>query len=470
MEELPSYLLKLFTLTIFTYMILVILTYFIMLVMAVLYLRKQYRLDKEELDEDYIDSIFSKPVSIIVPAFNEEQGVIDSVHSLLSLRYPQTELIVVNDGSTDRTREKLIEQFEMKEIKRVVPELIPTKQIKQVYQSMIHPNLLLIDKENGGKADALNAGINSSRYPYFCSIDGDSILEERSLLRVMKPIIMSNGEVIAAGGNVRIANGLTVQMGSIYNDNLSNNYVVAMQVVEYVRAFLMGRIALSRLNLVLIISGAFSVFSKKWVVEAGGYSTNTIGEDMEIVVKLHRLLKERKSKKKIVFVPDPVCWTEAPVRLTDLRKQRRRWHQGLIESMWKHRDVTFNPRYGRIGLASFPYFLLVECLGPIIELAGYLYIVSAFFFSGIHIEIAIVLGMLFFLHGSILSVASILLGTWSTNTYPKPREMLRLMILALTEIVWYRPLTLLWRMEGYYRFISGKNDWGKLKRTGLSGK
>lgn len=465
-----EYILLFFAGIILFYMLIVILTYSIMLLMAFHQLRKQSKLDKDELDDDYIDVIYSKPVSIIVPAYNEEAGVIDSIHSLLSLRYPQTELIVVNDGSTDTTQHKVIEQFKMKKIKKIIRDQLATEPILDIYQSDIHPNLLLVNKKNGGKADALNAGINVARYPYFCSIDGDSILEETSLLRVMKPIILSNGEVIATGGNIRIANGSDIQLGSIFKTGLSDNFLVVMQVVEYLRAFLMGRIALSKFNLVLIISGAFSVFSKQWVIEAGGYSKHNIGEDMELVVKLHRLLKERNSKKRIEFVPDPVCWTEAPQDLATLRKQRRRWHQGLITSLWKHRKMTFNPKYGGIGMISFPYFWIVECLGPIIELGGYVYIIVAFFLGDIYYEIAILLSLLFVVYGAIFSALSILLEAWSTNTFPKVRDVFRLIVISLTEIFWYKPLTLFWRCEGIVHFMLGKNVWGTMQRKGLSQK
>lgn len=455
---------------IIVYMAIVILAYAIMLFFAFTQLRKQSRLNKEDIEEDYIDVIYSKPVSIIVPAYNEELGVVNNIHSLLSLRYPETEIIVVNDGSTDRTQETIITQFQMKPIHKIVREQIPTAPVLAIYQSEIHPNLLLVEKENGGKADALNVGINISKFPYFCSIDGDSILEESSLLRVMKPIILSNGEVIASGGNVRIANGHDVQLGSVFQENLSRNYLVVMQIVEYLRAFLMGRIALSKFNLVLIISGAFSVFSKKWVIEAGGYSKKTIGEDMELVVKLHRMLKEKKVKKRIEFVSDPVCWTEAPQSLSVLRNQRRRWHQGLIESLWKHKKMTLNPRYGAIGMVSFPYFWLIECLGPIIELGGYIYVVIAFFLGQIYYEIAILLLLLFVLYGAIFSVISILLEAWSMKTYPRIKDLFRLILLSLSEIFWYKPLTLVWRMEGFIGFLLGRQEWGKMKRQGLSEK
>lgn len=441
-----------------------------MLLFAFTQLRKQYRLNKEDIEEDYIDAIYSKPVSIIVPAYNEEIGIVNNIHSLLSLRYPETEIVVVNDGSTDETQRTVIKHFQMKPIQKIVREQLSTEPILNIYQSQVHPNLLLVEKENGGKADALNAGINISKYPYFCSIDGDSILEEKSLLRVMKPIILSNEDVIASGGNIRIANGHDVQLGSVFQTNLSSNYLVIMQIVEYLRAFLMGRIALSKFNLVLIISGAFSVFSKKWVIEAGGYSKQTIGEDMEVVVKLHRMLKEKKLKKRIEFVSDPVCWTEAPESLAVLRNQRRRWHQGLIESLWKHKRMTFNPRYGAIGMVSFPYFWLIECLGPIIELGGYIYIIIAFFMGQIYYEIAILLLLLFVLYGAVFSIASILLEAWSMKTYPKSKDLFRLLVLSLSEMFWYKPLTLIWRMEGLIRFILGRQEWGQMKRQGLSKK
>lgn len=441
-----------------------------MLFFAFIQLRKESRLNKDDIEEDYIDAIYSKPVSIIVPAYNEELGIVNNIHSLLSLRYPETEIIIVNDGSTDETQQKVLTEFQMKPIQKIVRAQIPTERILNIYQSEIHPNLLLVEKENGGKADALNTGINISKYPYFCSIDGDSILEERSLLRVMKPIILSNEDVIASGGNVRIANGHEVQLGSVFQTSLSENYLVVMQIVEYLRAFLMGRIALSKFNLVLIISGAFSVFSKKWVIEVGGYSKQTIGEDMELVVKLHRMLKENKLKKRIEFVADPVCWTEAPQSLSVLRNQRRRWHQGLIESLWKHKKMTLNPRYGGVGMISFPYFWLIECLGPIIELGGYIYIVIAFFLGQIYFEIAILLLLLFVLYGALFSVASILLEAWSMKTYPRSKDLLRLLLLSLSEIFWYKPLTLFWRTEGLIRFLLGRQEWGQMKRQGFSKK
>ncbi|MFZ7946433.1 MULTISPECIES: glycosyltransferase family 2 protein [Bacillaceae] len=450
------------------YMVIVILFYTVILVISMFQLRKEYQLDRVQVYEDYMEEVFTKPVSIIVPAFNEEAGIIHSVRSLLSVNYPVFEVIVVNDGSTDQTFNKMIDHYDMKEIKKVVRKQIHTKPIKKIYQSAIFSQLFLIDKENGGKADALNVGLNFSHYPYFCSLDGDSVLEQDAFLKVMKPIIDSNEEVIASGGSVRIANGCQIQNGRILKVGLSDKPLVVMQIIEYLRAFLMGRIGLSRHNLLLIISGAFGVFSKYWVVAAGGYRTDTVGEDMELVVRMHRLLKEEGQKKKIVYVPDPVCWTEVPEDMKFLRRQRRRWHRGLFESLWIHKKITFNPKYGSIGLLAFPYFWIVEFLGPIIELSGYIFMILCLFLGGIYIEFAILLFLLSCLYGSIFSMAAVLLEEWSLTKYPKVSDIIKLFLYSLTETIWYRPMTVLWRCEGVWQMLKGDTSWGEMKRKGVS--
>jgi len=450
------------------YMVIVIVFYTVILLISMIQLRKGYQLDRDQAYEDYMDEIYTKPVSIIVPAFNEEAGIIQSVRSLLSINYPTYEVIVVNDGSTDRTLEIMIDHYDMKEIKKVVRKQLATKPYKKIYQSAILPNLFLVDKENGGKADALNTGLNFSHYPYFCSLDGDSVLEQDAFLKVMKPIIDSNEEIVASGGSIRIANGCHIQNGHILKIGLSNKPFVVMQIIEYLRAFLMGRIGLSRHNLLLIISGAFGVFSKHWVIEVGGYKTDTVGEDMELVVRLHRVLKEKGLNKKIIYVPDPVCWTEVPEDITFLRRQRRRWHRGLFESLWAHKSLTFNPKYGSIGLLAFPYFWIVEFLGPIIECLGYLFMILCLFLGGIYIEFAILLFLLSCLYGSIFSMAAVLLEEWSLTRYPNVADILKLFLYSLTETIWYRPMTVLWRCDGVWQMMKGDRSWGEMKRKGVS--
>ncbi len=448
-------------------MILVIIVYGGMLVLSLFQIRKSYQLDEVEPYEDLLQSEYTKPVSILVPAYNESAGIYGSIRSLLGIEYPEYEIIIINDGSTDDTLEKLINRFELKKVNRVIRKQLETKQINGIYQSKLYPNLIVLDKENGGKADALNAGINCSKYPYFCSLDGDSIIERNAFLKVLKPIIESNGEVIASGGSVRIANGCDIQDGHLVQTGLSNRPIVVMQVIEYLRAFLTGRVGLSQNNLLLIVSGAFGVFSKHWVVEAGGY-THTVGEDMELVVRLHRLIKEKKEDKKILYVPDPVCWTEAPESMKYLRRQRKRWHRGLFDSLWKHRKMMLNPKYGSIGLVSMPYFFFIEFLGPLIELIGYILLVISIMLGNVYLEYAILFFLLSLIYGSIYSMASVLLEEWSMERYPKVKHFAILFFVSLTETLWYRPLTVLWRVEGMFEMIRGKHGWGEMARKGVS--
>ncbi|WP_254842647.1 glycosyltransferase [Bacillus sp. MRMR6] len=448
-------------------MAMIILVYGAMLISSLLQIRKTYQLDDFDPYEDLLQSEYTKPVSILVPAYNESAGIYGSIRSLVSIEYPEYEIIIINDGSTDDTLEKLQSKFKLVKTNRVIRQQLETKRVRGIYQSTIYSNLIVIDKENGGKADALNVGINCSRYPYFCSLDGDSIIERNAFLKVLKPIIESDDEVIASGGSVRIANGCNIQSGELVRVGLSNKPIVIMQVIEYLRAFLTGRVGLSQNNLLLIVSGAFGVFSKKWVVEAGGYA-HTVGEDMELVVRLHRLVKEKGLNKKIVYVPDPVCWTEAPESIKFLRRQRKRWHRGLFDSLWRHRKLMFNPKYGSIGLVSMPYFFFIEFLGPLIELIGYILLIVSIFTGNIYLEYALVFFVLSLIYGSIYSMAAVLLEEWSMERYPSVRHFAVLFFVSLTETLWYRPLTVLWRVEGIFETLIGKRGWGEMVRKGVS--
>ncbi len=449
------------------YMAFVILFYFFLLMVSLIQLRKEYQLNDQEPYEDLVNLSYTKPVSILVPAYNESVGIIGSIRSLLSIEYSEYEVIVINDGSKDDTMEKLMNSFKLVKLNKVIHQKLQTKEVKAIYQSSIYSNLFVVDKENGGKADSLNAGINISHYPYFCSIDGDSILERDAFLKVMKPIIETDDEVIASGGSIRIANGCDIESGEIVKIRLSTKPLVVMQVIEYLRAFLMGRVGLSRHNLLLIVSGAFGVFSKHWVVEAGGYS-HTVGEDMELVVRLHRMIKERNLNKKIVYVPDPVCWTEAPESITFLRRQRSRWHRGLFESLWLHRKLLFNYKYGSIGFVSMPYFIFIEFLGPVIELLGYILMIVSLFVGGVYYEFAILFFLLSILYGSIYSMAAVVLEEWSLRKFPRVTDIIRLFLFSFTESLWYRPLTVLWRCEGIFHLIIRKKGWGDMVRKGVS--
>src|SRR3954471_11961114 len=317
-------------------------------------------------------SPLTPPVSVLAPAYNEEANVVENVRSLLMLDYPLFEVILVNDGSTDRTLGRLVDAFDLRRSARSFEHTLRCKNIREVYESPTYTNLVVVDKQNGGKADALNAGLNLSLYPLFCAIDADSILEPDALLRLVRPFVDAPGVTIAAGGVVRVANGCEIHGGRVHKVQLVRRVLPLMQIVEYLRAFLFGRMGWSTGNSLLVISGAFGLFDKRAAVQAGGYATDTVGEDMELVVRMHRHLRDRQQRYRIGFVPDPICWTEVPESLRVLRRQRTRWQRGLIDTLWRHRGMMGRARYGMVGLVALPGFAIFEMLSPIIELSGYI--------------------------------------------------------------------------------------------------
>ncbi|WP_078578837.1 glycosyltransferase family 2 protein [Salipaludibacillus agaradhaerens] len=450
------------------YMVTVGLIYLILFLIASSRIKKERFLNQEEYVEELTSNKDTFPVSVLIPAYNEEVGIYTTVRSMLGLNYPQYEIIVIDDGSKDNTSGKVIEEFKMTEIDVALRKYFNTKDVIKAYQSTVHPNIFLLRKENGGKADALNAGINFSRYPYFAAVDGDCILDHDALLKVMKPIIDSNGLVTVTGGTVRIANGSTITRSQVEKIALPKGPIVLMQIIEYFRAFLIGRLGLSRLNILLIISGAFGVFEKKRVVKVGGYNTKTVGEDMELIVRMHRSIKEEKSNQRVEYIQDPVCWTEAPDNAAVLRSQRKRWQRGLAETIWLHKKMLFNPKYKGIGLFSMPYYLIVELLSAVFELVGYVVIMSGLLFSFVSLDIVIVMFIVTVFYGSLLSSLAVLLEEWTYHKYPDTKSLIVLFFWALTESFWYRPLMVWWRFSGLIQSLTKKADWGNMKRKGIS--
>jgi len=406
-----------------------------------------------------------QPVSILVPAYNEEATIATSVRSMLQLDYPEFEVIVVNDGSRDGTMEALRAAFALVPFPEAYWRRIEVKPVRGIYRSTRYPNLRVIDKENGGKADALNAGINASRCPLFCGVDADSILERVSLRRVVGPFL-EDPSVIASGGTVRIANGCTVSGGFLESVALPGRLLPLLQIVEYLRAFLFGRMGWTPLNAVLIISGAFGVFRKETVVAAGGYRHDTVGEDMELVVRLHRMHRESGRKYRIVFVPDPICWTEAPESLRVLRSQRTRWQRGLAESLTLNLGLAFGRRGGAPGWLAFPFMALFEWLGPILEVTGYLLMVVALAAGAVSAAAFAAFMLLAIGLGILLSVCALLLEEMSFHIYKRPGELAVLAAAAVLENLGYRQLIALWRLEGLWKWATGaKARWGEMTRS-----
>ena len=426
---------------------------------------------RRHLDERVLEGLggvyagFEPPVSILLPAYNEEATIAASVRSMLQLDYPEFEIIVVNDGSRDGTLAALRREFALTPFPEAYWRGIEVQPVLGIYRSRRYPNLRVIDKANGGKADALNAGINASRYPLVCGVDADSILERAALHRVVAPFL-EDPSVIASGGTVRIANGCEVRGGFLERVGLPGRALPLFQIMEYLRAFLFGRMGWSPLNAVLIISGAFGVFRKATVVAAGGYRTNTIGEDMELVVRLHRLHRAAGRPYRIVYVPDPICWTEAPESLRVLRSQRVRWQRGLAESLTLNLPLLFHRRGGAPGWLAFPFMAVFEWLGPLIEVAGYLLLAAAFAWGAVSGAAFFAFLLLAIGLGIALSASALLLEELSFRTYQRPRELGLLAGAAVLENFGYRQLIAWWRLEGMVKWLVGaRARWGDMTRT-----
>ncbi len=452
-----------------------VLIYFISLniIYLILFLVSLYevlKFIKRTFFSDYqqiLQSDMTWPISILVPAHNEEKNIVETVRSLQLVNYGEFEIIVINDDSTDRTLQSLIEAFDLRRLDKVYKKSISTRPIRGVYGSLTQQNLLVIDKDRGGKSDALNAGINLAKYPLFCSVDADSIIEDNALLRVVKPFMEHPEEMVAVGGIVRIANGCEVHEGRVSTIHLPPRALPIFQVVEYLRAFLTGRIGWSVMRSLLIISGAFGLYKKSEVIEVGGYDSTSDTEDLELVVRLHENCRRKKMRYRIVFVPDPVCWTEVPTTFQILRRQRNRWHRGLLQSLWIHKKMFLNPRYGVIGLVTLPYFVLFEMLGPFVEVTGYVTIPLAWWLGILNFKFLVLFFVLAVLYGVFLSVAAVLLEEISFRRYPGWLDLIKLVVYAVLENFGYRQILSLFKVKAFFDFVRRRRGWGDMKRRGF---
>ncbi len=406
-------------------------------------------------------------ISIIAPAHNEEASIAHSVRALLLVNYPQFEVIVVNDASTDRTLRTLVTEFELMRAPGAYQQSIPTRAIRGTYRSLENPDLVVIDKDHGGKADALNAGINAARHPLVCVIDADSLLEPQALLHAALPFV-EDPDTLATGGIVRIANGCRVEAGRVVQIDLPNSWLARFQVVEYLRAFLSGRVAMSAANAMLIISGAFGVFRRDALLEVAGFRHDTIGEDMEIVARLHRHWRKSGRRYRIVFQPQPVCWTEVPETLSILRNQRNRWQRGTCQVLGFHAGMIGNPRYGAVGLLAMPFFLIFEAAGPLIEVVGYVVTILAVWLGVIDRVFAELVFLTAVAFGAVISLAAVLLEEVSFRRYPKVSQLLMMAALGVIENFGYRQLTSWWRLIGITDYLLNKKAWGAMTRRGIS--
>ncbi|CAI8894617.1 poly-beta-1,6-N-acetyl-D-glucosamine synthase [Brevibacillus sp. IT-7CA2] len=407
------------------------------------------------------------PISILVPAYNEELTIIENVRSLLSLNYPRYEVLVVNDGSKDATLQTLINEFSLVYSEHMpVQPLLHTSKIRGIYHNPAFPNLYLIDKENGGKADSLNAGINLSHYPLIASIDADSLLEKDALIRIAKVYMENPDETVAIGGDIRIANGCKIEDGVVKDIRLPDKFLPMMQSVEYLKAFLGGRIGWSAINGLIIVSGAFGVFRKDYIIKVGGYREGYPGEDMNIIIKLHKYMLENKLPYRVAFCPDAVCWTQAPDTLKILGSQRRRWGRGNLKNMIEYgRYMAFRPKYKLFGMLTLPFNILFETLNPYFRITGLLALIGYTLLDMTNGYVLLIYGLLNVLYGMLLGIGSLLLEEIAFRRYPRFRDIVKMLFYTILMFFGYRQIGVIWRFLGHIEYLRNNNSWGTMTRT-----
>jgi cellulose synthase/poly-beta-1,6-N-acetylglucosamine synthase-like glycosyltransferase len=451
-----------------------ILSYIVLAIISVIetveYMKKNNLVNYTEI----LSSTISPSISIIAPAYNESLNITENVRSLLSSHYVNYDVIIVNDGSKDDSLEKLIKAYDLVKVDVLINNQIPTKPLREGVFKSTNPafeKLMVVDKENGGKADALNTGLNISTNKYVACIDVDCLLLEDALQKMIKPFLEATDyKVIAAGGVIRIANSCVIKDGKLIEVNLPKKLLERGQILEYLRAFLLGRMAWSKLNGLLVISGAFGLFDKKTAIEVGGYDTNTVGEDMEIIVRMRRYMEEKKEKYKVAYIPDPLCWTEAPDNYKTFISQRNRWTRGTIETLRKHRKIAFNPKYKSLGLLSYPYWLIYERLAPVIEVIGIFYFLFLIIMKEARWDYTITFIVLAYLFTVLFSIITIISEELTYHQYKKKGIGIKLIGIALLEPILCHPFILYSAIKGNFDYnFNSKIKWGEMTRKGMTG-
>ncbi len=474
MDKILNIIVDFFELGVFFYCNGILLSYWIIGIVSYFEVRKYRRETQNENFDELLSSPFLPSISIIAPAYNESVTIVDNIRSLLSLHYTNLTVIVVNDGSKDETLNTAIEAYDLEQVGWSYNMKIDTKNVRGVYKSKnpAFSKLIFVDKENGGKADAINVGINVSNAEYFACIDVDCIIEPDAFLKMVRPIMRNTKErVIAVGGIVWLTNDSEIKQGKLIDLRMPKKFIPRIQVLEYFRAFLLGRTAWGKINGLLLISGAFGIFERRLVVEAGGYNHNTVGEDMELVMRLHAHVREKKEKGRVAYIPEPLCWTEAPGDYTILGRQRNRWTRGTIECLLFHKKMFFNPKYGILGLLSYPYWLFAEWMAPYVEFFGliFFFFMALFGFANWHFFFY----MIFLVYAMALSISSFAIFTQERtySSYSRIDDLLKIFYTAAIEAFQYHPRTVKWALKGNLDFFTGKNTgWGEMTRAGFQKK
>ena len=452
----------------FYYYLLSNLGYLVMLLIA-LWTSAAHLRHLESIRFDWIKrSPLAPPITILVPAHNEQKSICTAVRNLLDLDYPELEVIVVNDGSADSTLQMMQQEFGLRLVRAVYIPQVMSAPVRGLYRSDVDTRLVVVDKESAGsKADAVNAGLNAATSPYMCVVDADSVLESDALLRIMVPVLADPKRVVSVGGIIRVLNGSELEGGRMRRVRLPRKSIEVIQVVEYLRAFLIGREAWARGNMLMIISGAFGVFRTDLVRAIGGYRSCAIGEDFDLVARLHRHLLDKGEDYSIQFVPDPVCWTEVPSDLQSLGRQRARWHKGLLDVLWPNKDMLFRPRYGLIGCLALPYLWLFELLAPVIEIGGIATILLAAYLGALSSTFFLQFILFGYAFATMISIGSVLQEELTYKRYNDWQDVARLVSYCFLEHFPYRQLHMIWRLQGLWQYLRGDMAWRPLKRQGL---
>lgn len=443
-------------------------SFYLVLLLSAAWEMRRHRLEQwEEKRWKLLSSPMAPSVSVLAPAYSEAATIVESVRALLSLSYPNLQVVVVNDGSPDDTMRVLIEAYDLQPVHPIYRKVVDHKPVRALYGSRSRPNLVVVDKENGGKADALNAALNVASGDLVCAIDADTLIEQDALQRMVRPFLRGEN-VLAAGGTIRVVNDSRVRHGRVVETRVPRHPIAGIQVVEYLRAFLFGRLGWNRLGGNLIISGAFGLFSRAAVLDAGGYLHDTVGEDMELIVRLRRRSYDTGQAGAVAFLPDPVAWTEVPESLRVLGRQRDRWHRGLADVLWRHRGLLFNLRYRALGCIGYPSFLFIELLAPLIEALGLVGCAAGVALGAINWTFALLFLLAAYGYGLLLSLSAVLMESVTYHRYTRLQDLGWLLLWAVAETVGYRQVTVWWRLQGLVKFVRGQRDWGRMERRGFA--
>lgn len=429
-------------------------------------LRKAHHLDRFGRVGEMLSSHRSPPVSIILPAYNEAEGIVDAVRSMSIVNYPRFEIVITNDGSKDDTLQLLIEAFNLEKVRIPYRPDIETAQIRAIYRTHSPTQITVIDKENGGRADALNAGINVARYPYTLCTDADVILDANCLVNSMRRVVEDRARTVVVGGNIRPLNGSRVELGHLVQAGVPKGAVARMQVLEYLRTFVASRPAWSAMEALPLVSGAFGVWKRSAVIAVGGFARGHMGEDMDLTMRMHRYHMDNDIPYRMVYEPAAVIWTEVPETMRVLKRQRVRWHRGLMTVVRDNLDATFNPKYKKVGMVTWAGMFLFEYVAPIVEFVGWILVPLAWYLGALDMVALVLLLSLAYGVGLINSFLAILLDE-SFGYYNRPRDAARLISMALVENFGFRQLTVAWRIRALFGGKSTKK-WGNMERRGVA--